>query len=322
MIDPSPARERPVNMWEELNKPKPRQESVEEAPEEAGGGARLPIGGIVGAVAAAAAVVVAGFIMLSGGPVAEPDAASPAPGGNLPLVDEAIDGEDGSDATTPDAPTEDTSEAAVADGEIEEMGGESQPSASEAEVADEAYSPAIPAGADDDYVVLSRGKLYLRGEMPSQLFVTGVVSALEELMGEGNVISEYEINPEAEFVMGGPADVYIEDTVLFAFASAEIAPDFYPLLGLGVTLMNMQEGVTIEVYGHTDSSGSDQTNLELSQARVDAVKAFFLAQGIEADRITAIGRGETEPVADNATAEGRQLNRRVEIVINGFVFAL
>lgn len=301
-------------MWEELNKPRPREDSVEPAPEPDGDRSGPPLAGIVGGAVAVLAVVVAGFIMVGGGSPGDETGAGAPVDTELALIDDEV-------AVASDALVDDVDPGAATDDSTD------VPPADDVESGDarnyvDAYSPAVPAGADDDYVVLSRGKLYLRGEMPSQLFVSGVVAALEQLMGEGNVISEYVVNPEADFVMGGPADVYIEDTVLFAFASAEIAPDFYPLLGLGVTLMNMQDGVTIEVYGHTDSSGSDRTNLALSQARVDAVKGFFLAQGIEADRITAIGRGESEPVADNATAAGRRLNRRVEIVINGFVFAL
>jgi outer membrane protein OmpA-like peptidoglycan-associated protein len=314
MTESSSARERPVNMWEELNKPRPRQDSVEQAPEPEDDRSGPPLVSIVAGGMAVLAVVVAGFIMIGGGSSGdEPGPGAPADT-ELALIDDEV-------AVGPDASTDDVDSDAATGDSTDASPTDDVESSEEASDVDE-YSPAVPAGADDDYVVLSRGKLYLRGEMPSQLFVAGVVAALEQLMGEGNVISEYTVNPESDFVMGEPADVYIEDTVLFAFASAEIAPDFYPLLGLGVTLMNMQDGVTLEVYGHTDSSGSDRTNLALSQARVDAVKGFFLAQGIEADRITAIGRGENEPVADNATAAGRQLNRRVEIVINGFVFSL
>jgi OOP family OmpA-OmpF porin len=69
------------------------------------------------------------------------------------------------------------------------------------------------------------------------------------------------------------------------------------------------------VGGHTDSIGSDEYNLRLSQRRAEAVAAWLAAHGIAAARLTAKGFGESKPVADNRTAEGRQRNRRIEIVV-------
>ena len=69
------------------------------------------------------------------------------------------------------------------------------------------------------------------------------------------------------------------------------------------------------VEGHTDSVGSDNANMKLSQARADAVREFLVLQGVRPERITAVGKGKTTPIADNKTAEGRANNRRVEIVI-------
>lgn len=73
----------------------------------------------------------------------------------------------------------------------------------------------------------------------------------------------------------------------------------------------------IIVEGHADSQGDDQHNLELSQARAESVREYLVAQGIAADRIVAKGYGETRPVADNKSAEGRANNRRVEIIVQG-----
>ncbi len=314
MTDSPSAKDRPTNMWEELNRPKPRDEKPAPASESEDKGG-LSIGAVLGGAMAIAAVAAAGFIVMGGGePLPVETTIASEPTEELALFDEPLD------STVEDGETVETPIDEVIGEEGEATGGEE----GDAEVAVEGdvYSPAVPAGAAGDYVVLSRGKLYLRGEMPSPLHVAGVVTALEELMGPGNVISEYVVDPEAEFEMGRPSDVFIEDTVLFAFGSADIAPDFYPLLGLGLTLMQMQDTVTIEVYGHTDSVGDAETNLALSQARVDAVKAFYMSQGIDPSRVVVEGRGESDPVADNDTADGRQLNRRVEIVVNGFVFSL
>ncbi|MBO4454504.1 MAG: OmpA family protein [Paludibacteraceae bacterium] len=75
--------------------------------------------------------------------------------------------------------------------------------------------------------------------------------------------------------------------------------------------------VTIRITGHTDAVGSDEANQILSEGRANAVRADLIQRGVAAERIEAEGKGEKEPVADNDTEEGRQLNRRVEFIITG-----
>ncbi|MDF3013984.1 MAG: hypothetical protein K0Q78_2188 [Cellvibrio sp.] len=72
---------------------------------------------------------------------------------------------------------------------------------------------------------------------------------------------------------------------------------------------------SLVIEGHTDNVGSESYNHTLSQHRADAVKAFLLNQGIAANRITAYGKGESSPVASNDSSSGRQMNRRVEIIV-------
>jgi len=80
-----------------------------------------------------------------------------------------------------------------------------------------------------------------------------------------------------------------------------------------VTIMNENPGLKVRVEGHSDNAGNDDANMKLTQDRADAVKAYLVSKGISADRITAEGFGETQPIADNNSATGRTKNRRIEI---------
>ena len=80
------------------------------------------------------------------------------------------------------------------------------------------------------------------------------------------------------------------------------------------------KGISLEVIiavGHTDSVGTDTYNQKLSVARSEAVKAYLVSKGVEKNRIYTEGKGETSPVADNKTKEGRAKNRRVEVEVIG-----
>ena len=104
---------------------------------------------------------------------------------------------------------------------------------------------------------------------------------------------------------------------LFDFDKYNIRPDAQAKLD---DLVSKLAGVNLEVIvavGHTDSIGTEAYNLALSKRRADAVKQYLVSKGIEANRIYTEGKGKTQPVADNRTAEGRQKNRRVEVEIIG-----
>jgi OOP family OmpA-OmpF porin len=100
--------------------------------------------------------------------------------------------------------------------------------------------------------------------------------------------------------------------VLFPTNSATINPASFPELDRVVTfLRETSPTATAVIEGHTDSQGADAYNQDLSVRRANAVMKYLVDAGVPAARLTAQGFGETQPVADNATADGRALNRRV-----------
>jgi len=104
--------------------------------------------------------------------------------------------------------------------------------------------------------------------------------------------------------------------VLFATGQANLLPGAASHLERLVSFLNKYPSRTVEIDGFTDSVGGEDYNLGLSQRRADSVRGYLQTQGIDASRITTSGKGESNPVADNASASGRQQNRRVEVVIS------
>jgi outer membrane protein OmpA-like peptidoglycan-associated protein len=82
-------------------------------------------------------------------------------------------------------------------------------------------------------------------------------------------------------------------------------------------IIGQHPGLKIQLEGHTDSTGSDETNQILSEHRAGAVRDFLVQQGVDSSTMTAMGMGPSQPVASNDTAVGRQLNRRVEMIVSG-----
>jgi len=115
--------------------------------------------------------------------------------------------------------------------------------------------------------------------------------------------------------MGDNLTLSMPGNVTFAFDSAKLNPQFDPVLDkLAQTLVEYNKTV-IQVAGHTDSTGSHDYNMRLSQQRADSVKAYLTGQGVPANRLVTVGAGPDHPIASNATEEGRAENRRVEITI-------
>jgi outer membrane protein OmpA-like peptidoglycan-associated protein len=110
--------------------------------------------------------------------------------------------------------------------------------------------------------------------------------------------------------------ITMDGSVLFVSGKAELLPIAQKKLDdVAKALNDVDESQKVVIEGHTDSNGDDAFNMTLSQQRADSVRTYLISRGVKAERITASGKGETQPLATNATPEGRANNRRVEIII-------
>lgn len=112
-----------------------------------------------------------------------------------------------------------------------------------------------------------------------------------------------------------PKEQFIVADKHFDFDKAILKGDLSKLQAIADRLKADPE-LFLDIVGHTDSVGSDKYNMKLGQKRADAVKRWFVKQGIDAKRVSASSRGEREPIATNKTKKGRALNRRAVITIN------
>jgi len=104
--------------------------------------------------------------------------------------------------------------------------------------------------------------------------------------------------------------------ITFAFNDASVQPQFRPTLDEVASILSQYPKTYIDVYGHTDSDGSDAYNQTLSERRAQSVANYLSSHGVQSARIATRGFGESQPIASNATEEGKASNRRVEIKIS------
>ncbi|MGM0524682.1 MAG: OmpA family protein [Pseudomonadota bacterium] len=143
----------------------------------------------------------------------------------------------------------------------------------------------------------------------------------------GSAIGNYMDKQEQEFrdELSGSGVQVIRDgdnirlqlpgNITFATDSSSISQNFYPVLNDVAKVLTKYEKTTMMVEGHTDSTGSADHNQQLSLNRAMAVRNYLTGNGVDQRRLTTYGYGESQPIADNNTASGREQNRRVELKI-------
>jgi len=103
--------------------------------------------------------------------------------------------------------------------------------------------------------------------------------------------------------------------ITFKTGKAEIAKSSYPVLEAALNVLKQYPSLRLRIEGHTDNVGKSAKNLKLSQARADAVKAYFVKKDVAENRLEAVGLGDTKPQESNRTAKGRTANRRIEFAV-------
>ena len=143
------------------------------------------------------------------------------------------------------------------------------------------------------------------------------MAALQRVKEQFSEVQKIFYPPEA-MVFRDEYNVFLRLVGLnFDIGKSDIAPEYYSLLGKVQNAITLFPECTITIEGHTDSQGGDETNLGLSQERADAVKYYLIVNSkIEAVRINAVGFGESKPIANNETTDGRRKNRRIDVVIH------
>jgi outer membrane protein OmpA-like peptidoglycan-associated protein len=107
--------------------------------------------------------------------------------------------------------------------------------------------------------------------------------------------------------------------VLFAFNKYDLKPEARERLAKISGIVLAYPDLKLQIEGYTDSIGSDEYNQTLSDKRAEAVRDYLVTSGVSMNNVAARGMGKADPVADNSTAAGRQLNRRVEMIVSGDV---
>jgi len=127
-----------------------------------------------------------------------------------------------------------------------------------------------------------------------------------------------QYNLELQRLQSGALKLNIPSEVSFGVDQSQISPEFIPILEKVAGLLNEYNQTLVTVIGHTDSTGAEAYNQQLSLRRAESVASVLASRGVAPNRITAVGQGESQPRADNSTAAGRAMNRRVEIIMQPY----
>ena len=251
-----------------------------------------------------------GVDILAGGDDAR---AGPPPPAASSTEDGATD-----DSATADSPTENTADSPTEDGATARSGGafdDAEDAASDDTNPDKLVIRIEPSNLEPDdgiapatATIRNDGKLYVEGAFRTEDEAERFLTDAADVFGEEAIVAQYVIDSAAP--NPDVSDIALEKPVLFKSGSAEIDPEYIPFLEACGNVLKVNPQIVMSITAITDATGDSQLNLELSQQRADAIVAFYRSMDIGNEQLVATGLGESAPVADNTTEEGREQNRR------------
>ncbi len=183
-----------------------------------------------------------------------------------------------------------------------------------------AIFPLLKSTVRDGTFIFKDKTVEVRGDVSGEEAKTKILRAIDSVAGTNITVNDQLQTPNSR---GGKAkkagvlqvklnELLIGKTIEFDTSSARIRNDSHKLLDTIVDILKSGGSGQIEISGHTDNTGKEEKNLRLSQRRADAVKKYLVDKGINAKRVTAVGMGSSQPIADESTFDGQRKNRRIE----------
>ncbi|MCP3989528.1 MAG: OmpA family protein [Actinomycetia bacterium] len=227
----------------------------------------------------------------------------------------------GTETGTETESDDEASDDAAAGNDDAEDEGSAEP---EVDLADGVAGALTDAGFDGVSASVEGDVVTLSGSVGSEDDLVGAEAAVGAVDGVGSVVNEITVDDgdsggDSTAAAGSSLNELLGlAPVTYGYQSARVTAEGQVVLAQVVEYLTTEDvDVEVEIQGHTDSDGTDAENLVLGQRRADAIKAYLEANGIDGDRLTAVGIGEGQPKVDNDSLDNKTVNRRIEFIVAG-----
>ncbi|MFQ5966065.1 MAG: OmpA family protein [Acidimicrobiia bacterium] len=164
-------------------------------------------------------------------------------------------------------------------------------------------------------LVIAGGTAELSGLAVSEVARSSIENLVSMSLPDIEVVNLLEVGVDERELVQKKVDRLDLTLITFSVGSSQLEPGSTSVLDELAVILIDHSDMTVEIGGHTDATGTEESNLEISQGRAEAVVQYLVEHGISEARLTAVGYGSSDPIGDNFTAEGRAQNRRIEVTV-------